>query len=76
MDKIYDVLAEIRPENDFKTSNDFIGDGLLDSFDVITLIDILEEKFNFKVDGMDIVPENFCSAEAIAKLINKNGGNV
>lgn len=76
MEKIYEILAEVKPENDYKSSSDFIEDGLLDSFDVITLIDIIEERFSVKVDGMDIVPENFCSAEAIAELINKNGGSI
>lgn len=76
MEKIYDILAEIRPENDFKSSDDFIEDGLLDSFDIITLIDIIEEKTGAKIDGLDIVPENFCNAEAIAELVSKSGGNI
>lgn len=76
MEQIYDILLEIRPENDFKSSEDFIEDGLLDSFDVITLIDMLEEKFGISIDGLDIVPENFCSASAISELVKKNGGNI
>lgn len=76
MERIYNILVEIKPENDFKASGDFIEDGLLDSFDVITLIDILEEKFGVSIDGLDIVPENFCSAEAIAALVKKNGGSI
>lgn len=76
MEQIYDILLEIRPENDFKSSEDFIEDGLLDSFDVITLIDMLEEKFGISIDGLDIVPENFCSASAISELVKKSGGNI
>lgn len=76
MEKIYEILAEIRPENDFKSSEDFIEDGFLDSFDIITLIDIIEEKLGVKVEGTDIVPENFCSAKAICELVKKNGGSI
>ncbi len=76
MEQIYEMLAEIRPENDFKSSIDFVEDGLLDSFDVITLIDMIEERYGVKIDGLDIVPENFCSAEAIAELVKKNGGSI
>ena len=62
MDKeLLDILNEIRPEFNYTDSEDFIADGLLDSFDIISLISILEEKYNIKIDGLDIVPENFAS---------------
>lgn len=76
MNDIYEILAEIRPEYDFKDSADFIEDGMLDSFDIISLIDIISEKYGVSVDGLDIIPENFCSAQAIADLIRKNGGDI
>lgn len=76
MNDIYSILEEIRPEYDFKDSTDFIEDGLLDSFDIISLIDIISEKYGVSIDGLDIIPENFCSAQAILDLIRKNGGNI
>lgn len=76
MEQIYEMLAEIRPENDFRSSSDYVEDGFLDSFDIITLIDMLEEKTGAKIDGLDIVPENFCSAEAIVNLVKKSGGKI
>ncbi len=76
MEDIYKILSEIRPEHDFTASEDFIEDGLLDSFDIITLIDMLQEKYGIVVDGLDIVPENFCSANAIAELVRKNGKDI
>lgn len=76
MDKIFDMLAEIRPEHDFKNSEDYIEDGLLDSFDLITLISMIEEEYHISVDALEIVPENFCNAEGIKALIEKSGGVV
>lgn len=76
METIYSVLQEIRPEFDFRTSNDFIEDGFLDSFDVVTLVAELENRFQILVDALDILPENFCSAEAIAAIVKKNGGTL
>ena len=73
---ILDILNELRPEFDYSDSEDFIMDGLLDSFDIISLISILEEKFNISIDGLDIVPENFASIEKIEELIRKSGGNI
>lgn len=74
--EILDVLNELRPEFNYSDSEDFIMDGLLDSFDIISLISILEEKYNIKIDGLDIVPENFASIEKIEELIRKSGGSI
>ena len=72
-DEIFEILAELRPEFDFRDSEDFVMDGLLDSFDIISLVSIIEEKYNIRIDGMDIVPENFVSADAIINMINNSG---
>ena len=71
-EEIYNMLNELRPEFDFTDSNDFITDGLLDSFDIISLTSMLEEKYNIIIDGLDIVPENFASVNAIELLVNKS----
>lgn len=76
MEKIYEILSSLRPEFDFHASSDFIEDGMLDSFDVISIVTEIEEKFGVLVDALDILPENFSSAEAIAEVIRKNGGTI
>lgn len=72
--RILNILKEIRPEYNFIASNDFIDDGLLDSFDMVTLVSELEENFNIIIDGMDIIPENFIDITSIANVVKKNGG--
>lgn len=74
MDKIYNILQSVRPEVDFSKSMNFIEDGLLDSFDVISLISEIETEYNILIDGLDIVPDNFKSIDTIQKVILKNGG--
>ena len=76
MSKIYNMLEELRPEYDFKESQDYIEEGLLDSFDLITLINMIEEEYNIVIDGLDVVPENFCNVEAIETLVKKSGGKI
>ena len=71
-DKILKILSEIRPEFDFTTSDDFVGDGYLDSFDVVTLVAELENAFGILIDGLDVLPENFSSVSSICELIKKN----
>ena len=75
-EKVLEMLAELRPEFDFTDSDDFIADGLLDSFDIISLTSLLEEEYDIKIDGLDIVPENYSSVDAIVDLVEKSGGKV
>lgn len=75
-EKILEMLKDIRPEYDFTASPDFIGDGLLDSFDMVTFVSELEDAFGIVIDGLDIVPENFATVETILATVKKNGGNV
>ncbi len=72
MDKIREILIDTRPEYDFLDEVDFIESGMLDSFDVLTLVTELEEQFNIHIDGSDILPENFCSLKAIENLVLKS----
>lgn len=74
MEEIYAILEENRPEFNYRESEDFIEDGMLDSFDIITIISMMEEKYNVSIDPLDIVPENFSSAEGIYSLVQKAGG--
>ena len=68
---IEEMLEDIRPDTDFSASANFAEDGLLDSFDIVTLVTMIDEKYGVDVDGRDILPENFSSAESIAALIDK-----
>jgi acyl carrier protein len=73
MPDLSDILHSIRPEVDFTLSSHFIEDGLLDSFDMVTLVATLDKTYGISIDGVDIVPENFQNIETIAALLRKNG---
>ena len=74
-DRIIAILKEIRPEFDFSEEGlDFIEEGMLDSFDIVSLVDSLDTEFGIKINGVDIVPENFSTIEGIMQLVSKNGG--
>ena len=68
---ILEILKQLRPENDFEQSDDYMTEHLLDSMDVIQLVSLLEERFNIQFDIMDLVPENFANLDRINDLINK-----
>ena len=72
-EKVLEILANLRPEFDFTEDVDFIEEGMLDSFDVVTLVSDLDSTFGISIDGVDIVPENFSSVDSIINLLKKNG---
>lgn len=76
MNNILELLQEIRPEFDFEASEDFIEDGFLDSFDVVTLVSEIEDRYNIIIDGLEVLPENFCNIKAIEGIILKSGGTL
>jgi acyl carrier protein len=76
MDRILAILRDIRPEQDFEQSQNFIDEALLDSFDVVTLVTALDETFSISIDGTDILPENFQNLAAIRRLLEKNGARL
>lgn len=70
--KLLEMLTEIRPEFDFNESDDYVADGYLDSFDIVTLISMIEEELGVSIDGLDIVPENFKNIESITAMIQRS----
>lgn len=73
MTKVLSILSGIRPEFDFSQSNDFFEDGLLDSFDLVTLVSELDSTYGISIDGMDIIPSNFSNVGAIEALLARSG---
>lgn len=72
-EKVLEILSNLRPEFDFSEDVDFIEQGMLDSFDVVSLVSDLDSTFGISIDGVDIVPENFSSIDSIINLLKKNG---
>ena len=72
MSDLITILKTIRPEADFSQSKNFIEDGLLDSFDVVTLVATLDKNYGISIPGTDIVPENFQDLQTIEALLRKS----
>ncbi len=76
MKPVVEILKEIRPEFDFTASNDFMADGMLDSFDMVTLVATMDKTYGISIPGTDIVPENFQNLGTIEALLRKCGVNL
>lgn len=71
MDDILEILNEVRPDVDFESEKLLIDDGILDSFDIITIVSEFNEAFDIDIDVEDLEPENFNTIEAMKELIDR-----
>ncbi len=71
MDKLKKILWEINPDIDFETEDALIDGGMLDSFDIVTLVAEIDDAFGIEIPAEALIPENFNSAEAIFALIQR-----
>ena len=69
MDKLMQILTEMRPDVDFENETALIDNGVLDSFDIISLVSELNDAFSISISPVDLDPENFNSAANMWKLI-------
>ena len=74
MEKLLELLKGVRPDVDFENETALIDDGLLDSFDVVSIISEIDDVFGVQIRINELDPDNFNSAEAIWNLIQKLKG--
>ena len=71
MERLIEILQEIEDGVDYENCTTLIDSNILDSLAIISLIAELEEEFDIQIPTVEIIPENFNSAEAIWKLITR-----
>ena len=71
MEKVLSIVEEIRPDVDFAEETALIDDGVLDSFDIVSIISDLNDEYGINIRVHDLTPENFNSVEAIVKLVER-----
>ena len=74
-EKLLEVLADARPGFEFEGKTGLVENGYLDSFDIITLVTELNEKFAIDIPVEDIIAENFDSVDAILALTRRLCGS-
>ena len=71
METIIDILEGLKPGVDYHTETGLVQKRILDSLTIIALVSDLEDEFDIAIPAVDIVPENFDSAAAIARLVER-----
>lgn len=71
MEKLIEILKEIKPGVDFEKEENLIEGGILTSFDIVRLVVEIGNEFDIEISPLHIIPENFKSAKTIMALIEK-----
>jgi len=71
MKELLKILSELRPDVDFTNQQKLIDDGILDSFDIISLVGELSEHYDIEIGVENLLPENFNSADDMLALVSR-----
>ena len=71
MDQLIGILKELHPDVDFENETALVDRGILNSFDIVSLIAEIDEAFGVSVPAQYILPENFNSAKSLMALIER-----
>ncbi len=69
-EKVLEILLKTRDDIDYEKETSLIDDGLLDSFDIISIVSDLNEEFSISITADELEPENFNSVDAMIQLIS------
>lgn len=69
MDKLMQILEGLRPDVDFASETALIDNGILESFDIVSLVGELDDAFDIEIKPNHLIPANFNSAKAILALV-------
>lgn len=70
-DTILKILEDMHADIDFETETSLVGDKILDSFDLVSLVTELSDEFDVKISAKDFIQENFDSLDRLTNLIER-----
>ena len=69
-EQVLAILKEIKPTKNLENVTDIIEKGYIDSFELMSLVANLSEKFGIEITIEELIPENFNSVDAISKMVD------
>ena len=70
-EQIMKILKGVRSDVDFENETALIDNGVLDSFDIISIVGEFNDAFGVEINADDLLPENFNNVSAMVELISK-----
>ena len=71
MEQLLEILKDIQPDVDYENCTTLIDDELLDSFAILSIVSELEDAFDVEITPVDIILENFNSAQALWEMVQR-----
>ena len=71
MEMLLDILWDIEPDIDYENCEELVDGHLLSSLSIIALVAELEDAFDVTIPALEIIPENFNSAERIYAMLTR-----
>ena len=71
MERLLELLKQIKPEVEFEGNEHLIDNEELDSLSIVEIVSAIDDEFDIEIGVKDIIPENFNSVEAMWTLIQK-----
>ena len=71
MEKLLDILGQIRSDIGYESEKALVDDGILDSFDIVSIVSELSMEYDIDISIDDMTAENFNSAEAMFEMISR-----
>lgn len=71
MEKLIQILEEIRPDIDFMNEKNLLDGGFLDSFDVVSIISEFNDEYDINIRVTELTPENFNSVESMMAMVQR-----
>jgi acyl carrier protein len=77
MERLIEVILQSKSTIDgteLIASRDLYGDGILDSLDILVVIDEICAEYGFKIGAGDFTRADFMSVETIYEMVERLGG--
>lgn len=68
---ILEILEDMHSDVDFEAEKKLVDDGILDSFDLVSLVSELTDEFDIQITAKDFVPENFNSLDTLVTMVQR-----
>ncbi|WP_323616235.1 acyl carrier protein [Erysipelothrix rhusiopathiae] len=74
MNKLLEILEDIKPNIDYENENELVDKRILDSFSILTLVAELEDSFDIEIPYDEIKPNNFNTLKNMWEMVSRLSG--
>ncbi len=68
---ILEILSAQRPDIDFEKTDKLVSGGILESFDIVSIVGELDDEFDIEIGPKELVASNFDSLDSIVEMVSR-----